>query len=116
MGYIAKNCPTRREEYKKRNNKRHHAHAIEDDEPPTKMIKEKIEANVLFSALSGSVSPREDTWLINSGASKHMTGQRGILSSLTEKNFPQEVTLEMITNTLSKEWESPPINLIQGPQ
>jgi hypothetical protein len=36
MGHIAKNCPTRREEYKKRNNKRHHAHAVEDDEPPTK--------------------------------------------------------------------------------
>jgi hypothetical protein len=25
MGHIAKNCPSRREEYKKRNNKRHHA-------------------------------------------------------------------------------------------
>jgi hypothetical protein len=36
MGYIAKNCPARREEYKKRN-KRHHAHAVE--EPPIKMIK-----------------------------------------------------------------------------
>jgi hypothetical protein len=54
MGHIAKNCPARREEYKKRNNKRHHAHAVEDDEPPMKMIKEKIEDYVLFSALSGS--------------------------------------------------------------
>jgi hypothetical protein len=39
------------------------------------------------------VSHGEDTWLIDSGASKHMTGQRDILSSLTEKNFPQKVTL-----------------------
>jgi hypothetical protein len=39
------------------------------------------------------VSPGEDTWLIDSGASKHMTDQRDILSSLTEKNFPQKVTL-----------------------
>ena len=60
------------------------------------------------------MSPGEDTWLIDSGASKHMIGQRDILSSLTEKKFPQKVHLEMITSTLSKEWESPPTNLIQG--
>jgi hypothetical protein len=74
LGQIDKNCHARKEEYKKRNNKRHHAHAVEDDEPPTKMTKEKIEDYVLFSALSGSVIPGEDTWLIDSGASKYMTG------------------------------------------
>jgi hypothetical protein len=83
MGHISNNFPAIREEYKKRNNKRHHAHAIEDDEPPTKLTKQEIEDYVLFSALSGSVSPREDTWLIDSGASKHMKGQRDILFSLT---------------------------------
>jgi hypothetical protein len=41
----------------KRNNKRHYPHAVEYDEPPTKMIKEKIEDYVLIYALSGSVSP-----------------------------------------------------------
>jgi hypothetical protein len=41
MGHIAKNCPARREEYKKRN-KRHHAHTIEDEEPPIKMIKNRL--------------------------------------------------------------------------
>jgi hypothetical protein len=92
MGHIAKNCPSRREEYKKRN-KRHHAHIVEDEELPTKMIKEQIEDYVLISALSGSVSPSEDTWLINSGSSKHMTSQRDILSCLTKKNFPHKVTL-----------------------
>jgi hypothetical protein len=92
MGHIAKNCSTRREEYKKRN-KRHHAHTIEDEEPPTKMIREKIEDYVLIFSLSGSVSPIEDTWLIDSGAFNHMTGQKDILSSLTEKNFPHKVTL-----------------------
>ena len=80
------------------------------------MFKEKIEDYVLISALSGSMSPREDTWFIDSGASKHMTGQRDILSSLTEKNFSRKLHLEMITNTLSKECESPITNLIQGPQ
>jgi hypothetical protein len=88
MRHIAKNFPSIKEEYKKRNNKRHHVHAIEDDEPPTKLIKEKIEDYVLFLSLSGSVTPGEDTWLIDSGASKHMTGQRDILSSLIEKIFP----------------------------
>jgi hypothetical protein len=39
------------------------------------------------------VTPGEDTWLIDSGASKHMTGQKDILSSLIEKEFPQKVSL-----------------------
>jgi hypothetical protein len=88
MGHIAKNFPAIREEYKKINNKIHHAHAIEYDEPPTKLTKEKIEDYVLFSALSGSVTHGDDTWLIDNGAFKHMIGQRDILSSLIEKDFP----------------------------
>ena len=39
------------------------------------------------------MSPREDTWLIDNGSSKHMTSQRGIFSPFTQKNFPQKVTL-----------------------
>jgi transposase InsO family protein len=92
MGHIVRHCPARREEYK-RKNKRHHAHAVEDEEPPTKMMKERIEDYVLILALSGSISPGEDTWLIDSGASNHMTGQRDILSCLSEKKFSQKVTL-----------------------
>jgi hypothetical protein len=57
------------------------------------MTKEKIEDYVLFFALLGSVILGEDTWIIDSGASKHMTGQRDILSSLIEKDFPQKVSL-----------------------
>ena len=48
---------------------------------------------MLFSTLSGSVTPREDTWLIDSGASKHMTGQNKTLSKLEEKSSPQKVSL-----------------------
>jgi hypothetical protein len=92
MGHIAKFCPARREEYK-RKHKRLHAHVVEDEEPPTKMIRELIKDHVLISALSGSVTPGEDTWLIDSGASKHMTGQRNILSCISEKKFSQKVTL-----------------------
>jgi hypothetical protein len=72
MGHIARYCPARREEYK-RKNKRHHAHAVEDEEPPAKILKEQIKDYVLISALSGSVTIGEDTWLIDSGSSKHMT-------------------------------------------
>ena len=39
------------------------------------------------------MSPGEDTWLIDSGASKHMIGQRYILSCLIENNIPKKVTL-----------------------
>ena len=97
MGHIARHCPARQEEYK-RKNKRHHAHAVEDEEPPAKMLREQIKDYVLISALLGLVTPGEDTWLIDSGASKHMIGQRDILSCLSEKKFSR-----MIINTLSRE-------------
>jgi transposase InsO family protein len=57
------------------------------------MIREQIKDHGLISALSGSVTPREDTWLIDSGASKHMTRQRNILSCISENKFSQKVTL-----------------------
>jgi hypothetical protein len=54
-----------------------------------KMIKD----HVLISALSGSVSPGEETWLIDSNASKHMTSKKDTLSCISKKNFSQKVTL-----------------------
>jgi hypothetical protein len=57
------------------------------------LIREQIKDHVLILALSGSVTPGEDTWLIDSGASKHMTGERNILSCISEKKFSQKVTL-----------------------
>ena len=87
----------KKEEYKKRNyNKRHHAHIAEDEDeeeeeegPQRKQAREEdAKEYVLFSALSSSVTPREDTWLIDSGASNHMMGQNKILSKLEERNSP----------------------------
>ena len=86
MRHIEKLCPARQEEYN-RKHKRHHVHAVEDEEPPAKMIREQIKDHVLISALSGSVTPREDTWLIDSGASKHLTGQIDIHSCILEISF-----------------------------
>jgi hypothetical protein len=57
------------------------------------MIRERIKDYVLISALSGLVTHGEDTWLIDSGASKHMTGQKNILSCVLENKFSQKVTL-----------------------
>ena len=45
-----------------------------EEEPPKKPAKEDVEECILFFALSGSLTPGSDTWLIDSGASKHMTG------------------------------------------
>ena len=93
----------KRQEYKKRinNNKRHHSYLAEDedeeeeDEGPSrkKAREEDAEEYVLFFALSGSLTPGEDTWLIDSGASKHMTGQKKTMSKLEEKSSPQKVCL-----------------------
>jgi hypothetical protein len=47
------------------------------------MLREQIKDYVLISALSGSVTPGEDTWLIDSGASKNMIGKRDVLSCLS---------------------------------
>jgi hypothetical protein len=88
MGHKVNNCPVIREEYN-RKHKTQHAHIAEDEEPPMKMIKD----HVLISALLGSVSPGEDTWLIDSGSSKHMMGKKNTLSCISEKNFYQKVTL-----------------------
>jgi hypothetical protein len=57
------------------------------------MIREQIKDHVLISALLRYVTPREDTWLIDNGASKHMTGQTKIISCILEKNFSQKVTI-----------------------
>ena len=99
IGHIARNCPKKGQEYRKRinNNKRHHAHLADEEEgegPPRKQAgEEDAEEYVIFSALSGSVNPREDTWLIDSGASNHMMGQKKTLSKLEEKSSPQKVSL-----------------------
>ena len=48
---------------------------------------------MLFSALSGSITSGEDTWLIDSGASKHTTRQKKTLSKLEENSSPHKVSL-----------------------
>ena len=81
LGHIAIKCPS----LKNNSNKRHLAHLAEDEneERPRKRTRgEDVEEYVLFYALSGSVTPGEYTWLIDIGASKHMTGNKTTLSNI----------------------------------
>ena len=45
----------------------------------------------MISALTGSVSPGNDTWLVDSGSYKHMTCYKDSLSCLIQKEFPHKV-------------------------
>ena len=96
MGHISINCPTRAEQLKKKN-KIFQAHTTEDndqeEEERTKEDKDSCEEYVLISALTGSVSPGNDTCLVDSGASRHMTGYKDSLSSLEQKDSPHKVML-----------------------
>ena len=77
IGHLSRECPSPT----MKNNKRNHAHIAEDEDeeerPRKRQIRgEDVDEYVLFSAFYGSVTPREDTWLIDSGASKHMSGKK----------------------------------------
>ena len=76
---------------KEQQQKRHYSHLAEDEdeERPRKRNRgEDVEEYVLLFALSGSVARGEDTWLIDSGAFKNMTGKKTTLSRLEENNSP----------------------------
>ena len=76
-GHLARDCPRNkyRSHKRKGNKKIHHAHAVEDDEPRKKRIKqESDEKYVLISALMGTITHGSNYWLIDSGASNHMKG------------------------------------------
>ena len=45
----------------------------------------------MIIVLIGSVSPGNDTWLVDSGASKHMTGYKDSFSCLVQKESPHKV-------------------------
>ena len=47
----------------------------------------------MISALTGSVSSGNDTWLVDSGASKHMIGYKDSLSCLVQNESPHKVML-----------------------
>ena len=100
-GHLARYCP--RNKYishkRKGNKKRHYAHAAEDDEPSKKRIRQDSddsssdEEYVLISALMGNITHGSNDWLIDSGASKHMTGFKESFVRLPEHESPHKVKL-----------------------
>jgi hypothetical protein len=80
----------------KKGSKRHQVHTTEDDEPPKKVARQDESSDedyVLISALTGTVTHGSDTWLIDNGASKHMTDYEDSLSNLIHKDSPYKVKL-----------------------
>ena len=70
-----------RELKKNEGNKRHHVNAVEEEGPSQKKERNynlDIEYS-LISALTGTVTHGNDTWLVDNGASKHMTGFKDYL-------------------------------------
>ena len=84
---------------KKGNKRRNHAHAIEDDEPSKKRTRYESEnyssdeEYVFISALTGNITHGRNDWLIDSGASKHMTGFKESFVKLSEHESPHKVKL-----------------------
>ena len=76
-----------RDQIKNERNKRHHANAAEDEEPSQKKERNNNSDNEysLISALTGTVTHGNDTWLVDSGVSKHMTSYKDYLLDLVEK-------------------------------
>ena len=113
MGHIARFCPLKKDQFKKKNQK-YHAHASEENEPDKERTTENeysSEEYVLISALTSSITHGSDTWLIDSGASKHMIGQKDSLSCLTQKKtIHLRYNSKMTISTPSKEWEKPLTN------
>jgi len=69
---------------KNEGNKRDHANAAEEEGPSQKKERTNnsdIEYS-LISTLTDTVTHGNDTWLVDSGASKHMTGFKEYLSNL----------------------------------
>jgi hypothetical protein len=95
LDHFAKDCWFRKKYARKG---KHHASTGEDDESKRNQKspsneKENRKEYYLVSALSSSVFTRLKTWLIDSGASKHMIGYKEILLDFKTKSFAEQVEL-----------------------
>jgi hypothetical protein len=87
-GHIAINFPTRKKG-------RQIASIVDVDlEPHHRYEDTKDESFFFISALSGTVPTDNDIWLIDSGASRHMTGYRDHMTDLVKKESRLHVVLQ----------------------
>ena len=63
-------------------------------EPDKTMMILQVVKNVFISALTGTITYAINDWLIDSGASKHMTGFKESFVRLSEHESPHKVKLE----------------------
>ena len=80
---------------RRRKEGRFHASVVVE-ETSKKYVPEEKETRMeyyLVSTLYGSLIMGEDTWMIENGASKHMSGFKGAISNLKEKQFACMVEL-----------------------
>jgi hypothetical protein len=102
LGHYAKYCrnpPSQR----RRKGRFQASVATEEDKPQEEPQRRQTRATTkeqepqkeyyLISALSSSITKSEEIWLINSGASKHMTGFKQNLANYQDKKFKAKVDL-----------------------
>ena len=76
--------------------KRNHAHTVEDDEPTNKRTREyssSDEEYVLILSLTSTIIHGRNDWLVDSGASKHMTWYKYSLINLWKQDSTYRVKL-----------------------
>ena len=74
----------------------HHAHIVEDDEPIKKRMRDDYSSDeeyVLISSLIGIITHGSNDWLVDSGASNHMTGYKESFINLSEHQSPHKVKI-----------------------
>ena len=89
FGHFSKHCLGQRGKFKGR----HHVYAVDMDYKPQrkkqkeydldKVAKDIRKEYYLISSLSRTITGILDTWLVDSGASRHMTGYQSTLIDLT---------------------------------
>ena len=94
--HIKKDCPSVHKNYRSDRRQREKASRAETEEPSSKRSKRthSTDANyLLLSALSGTIQTSSNTWLIDSGASRHMKCYQELLSDLAKRESYQNVVL-----------------------
>ena len=87
MEHISRYCPLNKDQPKKKNQK-YHAHATKENESYKERIIENEDSSeeyVLISTLTGEITHGSDTWIIDNGASKYITGHKDSLSCIIQK-------------------------------
>jgi hypothetical protein len=85
-GHYKKHCPKLANKRKEK----HHA-SVANDEEPSKKVKHEETYFFYYSTLTGSFE--DDMWSVDSGASRHMTGDHENISSMKEKETSHKAEL-----------------------